>query len=312
LVVNFFFDSGNIIREALRAKLSIERPAAIPEYSLINSPHDYYSTVNKLYSIAQTKSLYYVQSVLTVIKHYLGTSFFQHDALLVRDGVFYAGFLLASEAREADDINLCLSALREMRWAFSKSEERENTIRTVWQAARTNRGRQTTSPHFTPPYNGRVYTPTDSLPRVDVNQLGIGGSPAPTSAGDEQWAASVISGSESSSPHSYITRNSPVEQSTNMHPIESSQHSFTTEGYLPPLNSGIQAAQFDQFHSYTQPQRGKPSNYAAQPSDMYYQQEYLPPVAPYYPDRGEEVVQSPSGSLSGPSNYQAPFYYQQT
>jgi hypothetical protein len=86
-----------------------------------------------------------------------GTSIFSWDAGLVRDGCFFAGFLCASIDNDApefavenrefkhadmdnvrngidteDGIRLCLSALKEMNWAFSRSEEREETVRRIW------------------------------------------------------------------------------------------------------------------------------------------------------------------------------------
>lgn len=87
-----------------------------------------------------------------------GLSIFSWDAGLVRDGCFFAGFLCASidndalefavenrEFKHADmesirngldteeGIRLCLAVLKEMNWAFSKSEEREETVRRIWE-----------------------------------------------------------------------------------------------------------------------------------------------------------------------------------
>jgi hypothetical protein len=75
---------------------------------------------------------------------------FRWDAGLVRDGCFFAGYLAASFDGEYldtsneddkqedlitvdDSVSICLSALATMRWGFSKSEEREETIRMVWE-----------------------------------------------------------------------------------------------------------------------------------------------------------------------------------
>jgi hypothetical protein len=66
----------------------------------------------------------------------------------MRDGCFFAAFLLASddsgtylgtEDELTSDIEICLRALRAMRWGFSKSEEREHTVWMVWEATRRKR-----------------------------------------------------------------------------------------------------------------------------------------------------------------------------
>lgn len=80
---------------------------------------------------------------------------FAWDAGLVRDGCFFAGYLAASVEGDTidfptdnrdeehargrssmnveDGVTLCLTALAEMKWSFSKSEEREETVRMVWE-----------------------------------------------------------------------------------------------------------------------------------------------------------------------------------
>jgi len=75
------------------------------------------------------------------------------DAGLIRDGCFYAGYLSATydsdvltipreEATPEDGsihlpveeaVAVCLEALAAMRWAYSRSDEREETIRSVWE-----------------------------------------------------------------------------------------------------------------------------------------------------------------------------------
>jgi len=92
------------------------------------------------------------------------TELFKWDAGLVGDGCFFAGFLAAGGEHEfasstvdhdgfvadcgfivepgeglgmgmepEEGVNVCLRALSEMRWAFAKGEEREQTIRMVWE-----------------------------------------------------------------------------------------------------------------------------------------------------------------------------------
>lgn len=71
--------------------------------------------------------------IVTLIRRHLGSSFFQYDASLVRDGCFYAGLCLARDSGTEDDILTCIRALEEMRWAFSKSEERIATLKWAWE-----------------------------------------------------------------------------------------------------------------------------------------------------------------------------------
>jgi len=46
-------------------------------------------------------------------------------------------FLLAGESGSEEDVQVCLEALHQMRWAFSKKEEREKTIQMVWEARKS-------------------------------------------------------------------------------------------------------------------------------------------------------------------------------
>lgn len=81
---------------------------------------------------------------------------FDWDSGLIRDGCFFAGYLSANGELDVQDhsvfkqedvegsridsqeaVNLCLSAFQEMRWAFSKSEERQETIKMVWNSYKT-------------------------------------------------------------------------------------------------------------------------------------------------------------------------------
>jgi hypothetical protein len=89
---------------------------------------------------------------------------FTWDSGLVRDGCFYAGYLAASteeailepahdaQSPERDDRNIspspvtadegvmvCLAVLSSKRWLFSKSDEREETIRMIWEARKAKR-----------------------------------------------------------------------------------------------------------------------------------------------------------------------------
>lgn len=310
LGIDFSYYLDNIIREALKQRISAPADRSnVPEHSVagISSPgHDNHSVLNRLYTIAHSKCMYLVQAVLSIIKRNLGTSFFQYDAFIVRDGVFFAGFLLASEGvGEANDVNFCLSALREMRWAFSKSEEREHTIRMIWQAAaatRTHRAaNQSVHAQFTPAFTGpalsQQFARPTSLPRVDVSHL-VTGSPAPNSARDEHWPPSAVSsgGSDKSSPNSY---HSPTDPSTTIQIVP-----FTDGGYTHYSN--------DQHHPHFEqniypqhPVSTKSPQFDNQVPALYYNPEYQS-VTQYYP---EEPLIPSDEPIPGPSNYQHNFYY---
>ncbi|KAF5330912.1 hypothetical protein D9619_005846 [Psilocybe cf. subviscida] len=95
-----------------------------------------------------------------------GPSIFRWDAGLVRDGCFFAGYLAANTSADYisaplpsgdegdqdaigaggspsvgtdEGVRVCLAALSAMRWGFSKSEEREDTIRMIWDSQRMRR-----------------------------------------------------------------------------------------------------------------------------------------------------------------------------
>lgn len=138
---------------------SPSRPSSHSNSSPYLSPHH-------LHVVATRKCLALLPCVLRIIQYHLqdghSIGFFQWDAGLIRDGCFFAGFLAAgvegdiidSSIDEQNDgqgqlsveegVSLCLTALKEMRWAFSKSEEREETVRMVWENRKIGRhGRQT-------------------------------------------------------------------------------------------------------------------------------------------------------------------------
>lgn len=128
------------------ASSSSPRPSSHSSSSPYLSPHH-------LHTVATRKCNGLLPSILRIIQYHLkrgvsATSLFEWDAGLVRDGCFFAGFLAASadgdtiepgsDGRDEvvfsteEGVALCLTALSTMKWAFSKSEEREETVRMVW------------------------------------------------------------------------------------------------------------------------------------------------------------------------------------
>ncbi|KII88691.1 hypothetical protein PLICRDRAFT_162020, partial [Plicaturopsis crispa FD-325 SS-3] len=137
----FIFECHNVIRVALKQR--------VESYSPVTHPHVSSASFSKLYAHASQKCYELLPHVVTILRHHLSApapGFFSFDAAIVRDGCFFAAYLLAEgdfsnkplecigEAEEG--VQLCLRALGEMRWVFSKSEERAETLRGVWEEAR--------------------------------------------------------------------------------------------------------------------------------------------------------------------------------
>ena len=301
--------TDNIIREALKQRLDkfglvTERPLEAP---------DYRGVVQRLYSIAQSKCHYLVRAVGTIIKQHLGTSFFQYDAFQIRDGVFFAGLLLANDGiGSTEDINLCISALREMRWAYSKSEEREQSVRMVWQAKGPGSRHEPNSvipssypPSYPAPSVGH-YTRPAMLPRVEVLTSVSSGS----SSDDPHWPASAVSNSDASSPGSFPHGlRSPTNESRQLHISGTPPLPATSEGYPTPTHHfvpqpEVSPAYFDHF-AYPHPPTGKGSPFEPDASPtVYYSQDYNNPTVGFYPDSSLPPI--PGASASYPTTQ---FYY---
>ncbi|KAF8078106.1 hypothetical protein FPV67DRAFT_1405405 [Lyophyllum atratum] len=170
-VSRFIPRADNIIRESLKQCMSRSsdhsaqtmfsggspsRPSSHSSSSPYLSPHH-------LHAIATRQCLSLLPRVLRIIKFHLAQDergldrggLFKWDAGLVRDGCFFAGFLTASIEGDTIDLTtedgednlsrsrsrmtveegvaLCLTALSDMKWAFSRSEEREETVRMIWE-----------------------------------------------------------------------------------------------------------------------------------------------------------------------------------
>ncbi|KZS99138.1 hypothetical protein SISNIDRAFT_492392 [Sistotremastrum niveocremeum HHB9708] len=219
----FIFECLNIIRDAL--KLRLVSAANTPSLSSVTSPpgspvESTLEKTNRLHTISEAKCHDLVRTVCDVIRRHLGTSFFAYDASLTRDGVFFASFLLARELGSEDDVHICLQALSEMRWAFSKSEERENTLKMVWDTRRHSEiqgqvgvmagGSQrdgslspfSSSSNFDGSQHARQSAPRSRLPSPIVVPQTDGVESGP-STGDGQWATASSSSSSmsGSSPH---------------------------------------------------------------------------------------------------------------
>ncbi|KAJ7724059.1 hypothetical protein DFH07DRAFT_273891 [Mycena maculata] len=165
----FIFECHNIIRETLK-QYSMQANGADASSALFSAAASPRSTSHgaaylpppQLHAIASRKCLRLLPSILAIMRSHLarnlhGASLFSWDAGVVRDGCFFAGFLCACIDNDASEfaienrefkhadmenvrsgldieegVRLCFSVLKEMNWAFSKSEEREETVRRIW------------------------------------------------------------------------------------------------------------------------------------------------------------------------------------
>jgi hypothetical protein len=209
----------NVIREALKQRTVVHPnrdrslSIALPNSSPRSAPLD---AATRLLKIADARCHEVVRRVIVIIRQHLGTPFFEYDASLVRDGCFFAGFLLAGEGGSDEDVQICLQALRQMRWAFSKSEEREKTVRMVWESRKGSSVRacslstpvfelQPAGTHFLRNHSLRPLPPPLSIPSLpSASGLSIMDASAPTTActDDGSWASPLSAAS--STPHSPI------------------------------------------------------------------------------------------------------------
>ena len=123
VLINDTSPTDNVIREALKQRLvalPVQETSFLPESHPSARPRKS-DTIIRLHMKANAKCHAVVRHVVNILRRNLGTPFFHYDAALVRDGCFFAGFLLAGENRTPEDVDVCLAALSELRWAFSKA-----------------------------------------------------------------------------------------------------------------------------------------------------------------------------------------------
>ncbi|KAI0637085.1 hypothetical protein C8Q77DRAFT_1050404 [Trametes polyzona] len=232
----FLFESHNVIREALKHRL-VQDSAFMPESGRRKS-----DAILRLHMKANSKCHTVVRHVVTILRRNLGTPFFQFDAALVRDGCFFAGFLLASESGTREEVEICLRALSEMRWTCSKNDEREQTIRMVWEA-RANQARGQSSRSFSSspadePLRGpgtfegsyvrRPLMRPTSVPPLSLSATTMGAGYDPSSApntactADGRWPSTgSASGSESEQYQGTSHRSSPSVPHASSYPSAS-------------------------------------------------------------------------------------------
>lgn len=134
--------TDNVIREALKLRNAISSAASSPA-STSSAP----SSSAMLYTYASRQCQALLPHVLTILKRQLATpssTFFTYDTGLVKDGCFFAGFMLAQADLQdslpvvdvQESIQIVQRALASMKWIFSNNEERLQTVSNLWESRR--------------------------------------------------------------------------------------------------------------------------------------------------------------------------------
>ncbi|KAI9064319.1 hypothetical protein FKP32DRAFT_1649754 [Trametes sanguinea] len=306
----FLFESHNVIREALKQRL-VTLPVQETTFVAESGRSRKSDTIVRLHTKANTKCHAVVRNVVAILRRNLGTPFFQYDAALVRDGCFFAGFLLAGENGTREDVEICLRALSEMRWAFSKNDERERTVRLVWDGRVSNsRGQSSRSFSSSPgdeairgpgTYEGsyvrRALLRPTSVPPLSLSATTMGpgydNSSAPNTActADGRWpSAASGSGSESEQYQGSSHRSSPSVPHTSSSYTSASHNPLSISNVLHSDDGGIGPSPLLLPSSRVTP--GHPSGQSA----------YYVPSYNYLPV-GDTVdarqAPAPSGSMEG-------------
>ncbi|KAG9049257.1 hypothetical protein FS837_010793 [Tulasnella sp. UAMH 9824] len=130
----FIFEALNVVRERLQERISrIRNSRIVPTGGESPSQRSKLTDLEHLHDIAESRCQDVLPQVMELIRRHVGTAFFEYDASLCRDGVFYAGERIAGEPNSGDDVHVCLQALGQMRWAYSKSTQRTEKLKSIWQ-----------------------------------------------------------------------------------------------------------------------------------------------------------------------------------
>lgn len=134
----FIFQCLNVVREALPSPTENSH-ATRTDQAFMASLH--------LSAIRRCQK--FLPRVIKMLQRHLKvpSNFFAYDAGLIRDGCFFAGLLLAQsdkldmendvmgwDADWEEGVTACLQALGEIRWVYSRTQEREKTLKAEWEA----------------------------------------------------------------------------------------------------------------------------------------------------------------------------------
>lgn len=134
----FIFHCLNVVREALPHPTENSHVSPIDQASVVN-----------LHLSAIRRCQKFLPRVIEMLQRHLKvpSNFFAYDAGLIHDGCFFAGLLLAQgdkfdvekdmlgwNADWEEGVMACLQALGEIRWVYSRIQEREKTLKAEWEA----------------------------------------------------------------------------------------------------------------------------------------------------------------------------------
>jgi hypothetical protein len=129
----------NVMREALKQRLIALRD---PMYANLPNLRAVIEQVDSLHQRSLQRCNTALGAVVLIIRSHvvpeLGSPFFAFDASLIRDGCYFAGLLLSlSETGQTDhelrsDIDMCIHAIRSMRYALGGQRGQEATIDRAW------------------------------------------------------------------------------------------------------------------------------------------------------------------------------------
>ncbi|GJJ12260.1 hypothetical protein Clacol_006501 [Clathrus columnatus] len=131
----FIFECHNVIREYLKQRLLAASGEGGTGYIMnVETREPAYNSLLRLHAIAEAKCQDVAQHVLSLVRRHIGTSFFAYDASLVRDGCFFAGYMLSGDELSEEQYEYWACFQR----GFSKSEERIQTLRMIWETKKTS------------------------------------------------------------------------------------------------------------------------------------------------------------------------------
>lgn len=194
----------NVIREGLKHFVSSFPSQAMYAGSASSRPSSHssnsspYLSPHHLLATATRKCITLLPRIVRILQMHTSSKrndlpgIFHWDAGLVRDGCFFAGYLAANiegDVFEEDDlkqedvehrltvedgVSICLAALTSMRWSFSKSEEREETIRMIWENRKMRRQAQSQhSPHYDGEFSKPLTIPHSQMPHNSLTPLSL-------------------------------------------------------------------------------------------------------------------------------------------
>lgn len=288
--ISLIFNADNHIRETLQQRLvsSPTLPArVVGSPDALNHARNHIAT---LHEKAKHRCHLLARKVVAVIKENLGTAFFEYDASLVRDGCFFAAVLLAKESGSTEEVESCLQAMQEMRWVFSKSDERTSTVQMMWHS----RVQQMQATSMGPVASGSmVETVAGVAGAGDV--LGFGrrplgrsvtippltiptgasssssSAPSTSATGERSWPSATSSSRPHSGSTSSLYATSPIVSRTSSYGsltqlTGSVPHAASAKDPMLALSSGMHGTQLGQGLSYDRP------------GEAYYQPyRYMPP-----------------------------------